>query len=74
MGITKKDAVNYLETIGVEKFNLKRRYVLYDENVTLVGIYDNLEDVPKDTYVDNTYGEEVYVGEDQHTVQYMFIR
>lgn len=70
--IDKRDAVEYLETIGVEKFNLQRKYVLNDENVNLIGIYDNLEDVPEDTYVENSHGEEVYVGENQYNIQYSF--
>ena len=70
--ISNKDAIEYLETIGVDKFNLKRSYVLNDEDVNLIGIYENLEDVPEDTYVENSHGEEVYVGENQYNIQYSF--
>lgn len=72
--VSTKDAVEYLETIGVDKFNLKRIYVLHDENVNLIGTYENLDDVPQDTYVENSYGEEVYVGENQYNIQYAFNR
>ena len=68
------DVVGYLDTEGMEKHGLRHRYVLHDEDMVMVGEYANLEDVPQDEMVENSYGEEVYVGENWHMVKYIFNR
>ena len=72
-GVSQQEVEEYVATLETD-LGLTHKYVLNDECGDLLGEYEREEDVPKDTYVKNEDGVDVYVRSNQSDIYYIFDR